>query len=85
MAHPEPLKATAAEIARQFSHYADVALTQPVIVTKNGRERNVILSIDAYRRLLQRDRVAYKAEDTPDVFMDEIDRLIGSLPEASAK
>ena len=85
MSNPDTITATAAEIARQFAHYADIALTKPVIVTRNGRERNVILSIDAYHRLLSRSRVAYRAEDTPDEFMDEIDRLIASLPDAEGK
>lgn len=75
-----PVKATAADVARQFSHFADIALISPVIVTKNGRERNVLLSIDEYNRLLLRHRVAYRAEETPDEFMKEIDNLIEALP-----
>ncbi|MEJ0042938.1 MAG: hypothetical protein WDM81_12360 [Rhizomicrobium sp.] len=27
---------TAGELVRQFSHYSDLALSEPVIVTKNG-------------------------------------------------
>lgn len=82
MSSNAPIRAAAGEIARQFSRFTDMALTNPVIVTKNGRERNVILSIDEYHRLIQRDRAVYKAEDTPAVFMSEIDKLIESLPEA---
>ena len=38
--------ATAGELVRQFSHYSDLALADPVIVTKNGRPRNVLISVD---------------------------------------
>lgn len=81
MSHNDPVRATAADVARQFSHFTDLALTTPVIVTRNGRERSVILSIDDYHRLLSRSRTAYKAEDTPDIFLREIDKLIDALPE----
>jgi len=33
--------ATSAELVRQFSRYSDAALSEPVIVTKNGRPRHV--------------------------------------------
>lgn len=82
VSHENPIKATAAEVARQFSHFTDVALNGPVIVTKNGRERNVLLSIEDYNRLMMRTRTVYRAEDTPEIFMVEIDTLIASLPEA---
>ena len=57
--------ATAGELVRQFSHFSDVALKVPVIVTKNGRPRNVLLSVEEYERLKLRDRQVFLAEDTP--------------------
>ncbi len=39
-----------------FGQYQDEALTQPVAITRNGRERLVMLSADEYRRLKRRDR-----------------------------
>jgi PHD/YefM family antitoxin component YafN of YafNO toxin-antitoxin module len=57
--------ATAGELVRQFSHYSDLALTAPVVVTKNGRARNVLLSVEEYERLKRRDRQVFLAEDAP--------------------
>ena len=68
--------ATAAEVARKFSHYSDEALKHPVVVTKNGRPRNVILSIEDYERLKSFDtRRAFLAEDTPAEFIPLIEKL----------
>ena len=75
MPDPRPLAAAADEIARRFSHYSDVSLTRPVVVTENGRPRNVILSIEEYNRLKARDQLAFKAEDTPEHFLAEVERL----------
>jgi PHD/YefM family antitoxin component YafN of YafNO toxin-antitoxin module len=36
--------------------YQDIALTKPVMITKNGRERTVLLSVQEYARLKRRDR-----------------------------
>lgn len=85
LSQSQPVKATAAAIARQFSHFADLALLSPVIVSKNGRERNVILSIDEYNRLMKRDRVSYRNEDTPELFMNDIDNLISELSEETKR
>ncbi len=64
--------ATAGELVRQFSHFSDVALAQPVVVTKNGRARNVLISIEEYERLKKRDQESFMAADTPDVFLADI-------------
>lgn len=71
----EPVLASAAELVREFPRYSDVALSQPVIVTQEGRPRNVLISYDEYERLIGRDRQAFRAADTPDEFLEELDRL----------
>ncbi len=50
------LKVSAAEFQRNIGRYQDLALRQPVAVTRNGRESCVLLSTDEYRRLKRRDR-----------------------------
>ena len=75
MADTAPVVTTAGELVRQFSHYSDMALVQPVVVTKNGRPRNVLLSIDEYERLKKRDQQAFLAADTPDHFLADIEAL----------
>jgi prevent-host-death family protein len=66
---------SAGDLVRQFSHYSDVALGQPVVVTKNGRPRNVLISVEEYERLKKRDQQAFLAADTPDHFLADIEAL----------
>jgi prevent-host-death family protein len=40
-----------------------VALSEPVIVTRNGRDRTVMISADEYRRLKRRDREVLGIDD----------------------
>jgi prevent-host-death family protein len=50
------IKVSAAEFQRNIGRYQDLALTQAVAVTRNGRERTVLISVDEYQRLKRRDR-----------------------------
>jgi prevent-host-death family protein len=52
----------AAEFQRNIGLYQDKALTEPVFVTRNGRERTVLISVEEYARLKQRDRQALRVE-----------------------
>lgn len=45
---------SSAKFQRNLGLYQDKALSEPVTITKNGRERLVLLSVDEYQRL--RDR-----------------------------
>ena len=60
------VKVSAAEFQRNIGRYQDVALTQPVAVTRNGRERTVMISVEEYRRLKRRDRRVMSLEDFTD-------------------
>jgi prevent-host-death family protein len=66
---------TAGELVRRFSQYSDIALVDPVVVTKNGRPRNVLISIEEYERLKKRDQQAFLAADTPEQFFADIEAL----------
>lgn len=50
------LKVPSAEFQRNIGHYQDVALTEPVAVTRRGRARTVMISVTEYERLKRRDR-----------------------------
>jgi hypothetical protein len=50
-------------------------LRQPVVVTRNGRPRNILVSIDKYERLKTRDRQTFLAADTPKPFLKNIKAL----------
>jgi PHD/YefM family antitoxin component YafN of YafNO toxin-antitoxin module len=52
--------------------YQDVALTQPVVVTRNGRDRTVMISAEEYRRLKQRDRQVFATADTPEEIVEAV-------------
>jgi prevent-host-death family protein len=57
------LSVSAAEFQRNFGRYQEEALKQPLSITRNGRERLVVLAVEEYQRLKQRDRVVRKTED----------------------
>jgi len=57
------IKVSAAEFQRNIGRYQDMALVQPVAVTRNGRERTVMISIEEYHRLKRRDRQVLRLED----------------------
>lgn len=57
------LSVTAAEFQRHFGRYQDEALKQPLAITRNGRERLVVLSVDEYERLARRDRKVIRTAD----------------------
>jgi prevent-host-death family protein len=60
------IKISAAEFQRNIGRYQDMALTQPVAVTRNGRERTVMISVEEYHRLKRRDRRVMSLEDFSD-------------------
>lgn len=60
------IKVTAAEFQRNIGRYQDEALRQPVAVTRNGRERTVLISTEEYHRLKRRDREVLGLDDFTD-------------------
>jgi prevent-host-death family protein len=77
------LKVTSAEFQRNFGRYQDVALTEPVAVTRNGRERLVVLSVDEYHRLKKRDRQVLRLTDFTEEDLKAI-LAVEPPPEAAA-
>jgi prevent-host-death family protein len=47
---------TAAAVSKNFGAYQDAAVREPVIITKNGRPRTVLIAYEDYLRLAKRDR-----------------------------
>lgn len=60
------IKVSAVEFQRNIGRYQDLALTQPVAVTRNGRERTVMISVDEYLRLKRRERQVLGLDDFND-------------------
>lgn len=57
------VRVSSAEFQKNFGQHQDEALKQPVIITRNGRDRTVLLSVDEYRRLMRRDRQVMELAD----------------------
>ncbi|HEX8164233.1 MAG TPA: hypothetical protein VF601_00410 [Beijerinckiaceae bacterium] len=45
-------RVTSADLIRNFSVHSDEALNQPLLITRNGRDRLVMLGIERYREIL---------------------------------
>jgi PHD/YefM family antitoxin component YafN of YafNO toxin-antitoxin module len=60
------VRVSAAEFQRNIGRYQDMALVQPVAVTRNGRDRTVMISIEEYHRLKRRDRQVLQLQDFTD-------------------
>jgi prevent-host-death family protein len=89
----DTVKVTAAEFHRNIGAYQDMALTKAVTITKNGRDRTVLISAEEYTRLKRRDRrviaagelserhvVALRAAKVPDQYADLDRELQDNMP-----
>jgi PHD/YefM family antitoxin component YafN of YafNO toxin-antitoxin module len=75
------IKVSAAEFQRNIGRYQDLALTQAVAVTRNGRERTVMISVDEYQRLKRRDRQVLGLQDFTAEDIDALEAV--RAPEAA--
>ncbi|MFN3671925.1 MAG: type II toxin-antitoxin system Phd/YefM family antitoxin [Bosea sp. (in: a-proteobacteria)] len=57
------IKVPSAEFQRNIGIYQDMALTQPVAITRRGRVRTVMISTEEYHRLKRRDREVLTLDD----------------------
>jgi PHD/YefM family antitoxin component YafN of YafNO toxin-antitoxin module len=60
------MKVTTADFIKNYGTLADEALSEPVTITKNGRDRLVMLSAEEYARLKRRDRRVVRLEEFTD-------------------
>ncbi len=66
------VKVASAEFQKNIGRYQDLALTEPVMVTRNGRERTVLISIEEYERLKRRDRQVFSIDEFPDELLEAL-------------
>jgi len=66
------LSVSAVEFQRNFGRYQDEAPKQPLSITRNGRERLVVLAAEEYQRLKRRDRVVFKTEELSEAELQTI-------------
>jgi prevent-host-death family protein len=69
------LTVSAAEFQRHFGRYQDEALKQPVSITRNGRDRLVVLAVEEYQRLKRRDRRVVRTEDLSAADVQELAQM----------
>jgi PHD/YefM family antitoxin component YafN of YafNO toxin-antitoxin module len=60
------MRITTAAFIKHYGTLADRALSEPVTITKNGRDRLVVLSAAEYERLRRLDRRVLPAGDLTD-------------------
>jgi len=60
------MRVSTAEFIKNYGTVADQALREPVTVTKNGRDRLVVLSAEEYARLKRRDRRVVRTGELSD-------------------
>jgi hypothetical protein len=66
------IRVSSTEFGKEVGRYQDMALAEPVVVTRDGRDRTVMISADEYLRLKRRDRQVFAAGDLPDELIDAI-------------
>jgi PHD/YefM family antitoxin component YafN of YafNO toxin-antitoxin module len=57
------MRVSSAEFRKQFGALSDKALIEPLTITRNRRDRLVLLSVEEYERLKRRDRRVIRLED----------------------
>jgi PHD/YefM family antitoxin component YafN of YafNO toxin-antitoxin module len=57
------MRVSTAEFIKNYGTLADKALMEPVTITKNGRDRLVMVSAEEFERLQRRDRRVVRIED----------------------
>lgn len=63
------MRVSTADFIKNYGTLADKALQEAVTITKNGRDRLVMISAEEYSRLKRRDRRMVKLEDFTDAEM----------------
>ncbi len=70
----EMIRVPATEFGKEVGRYQDLALSQTVIVTRNGRDRTVMISAEEYHRLKRRDRRVFATGELPEEIIGAIAR-----------
>ena len=60
------------EFGKEVGRYQDVALSQPVTVTRDGRDRTVMISAEEYGRLKRRDRQVFGTGEAPEEVIEAV-------------
>ncbi len=75
------VRVPAGEFQKNVGRYSEVSLSRPVVITHNGRDRNVYISHAEYERLKRRDREVLALGDFTD---DDLKAIRATRPMPSA-
>ena len=73
------LDTDATDFAKRNGFFQDEAIRTPVVVSKHGRPKTVLIAYDEFVRLRERDRQAYSLTDMPEEVAQAI--LEATVPE----
>lgn len=68
------MRVSSAEFIKNYGSITDAALSEPVTITRNGRDRLVLISAEEYGRLKRRDRQVVSIEDITQDDLELIER-----------
>lgn len=74
-------RVSSTEFQRKVGLYQDMALSEPLTVTRNGRDKIVVLSAEEYDRLKRRDREVLRVED---LTVEDLEAIASAVPPAAA-
>ena len=57
------MRVSSAEFIRNYGLLSDKALAEAVTITRNGRDRLVLLAVEEYDRLMRRDRRVVRLDE----------------------
>jgi prevent-host-death family protein len=72
------IRVSSTEYGKDVGHYQKVAPQEPVGVTRNGRDRTVVISAEEYRSLKRRDREVLGIADFTDADIEAVRRATAS-------
>jgi PHD/YefM family antitoxin component YafN of YafNO toxin-antitoxin module len=75
------MRVSTAEFIKNYGALADKALMEPVTITKNGRDRLVMVSAEEFERLKRRDRRVVLIEDWTQEEMAQMSKGIEQMAE----
>lgn len=67
-----------ADFVRRFSALCDEALSDPVVVTRNGRDRLVVASVEQYRHILSLALMNSSEDEQTESIASELGFLVKS-------
>ena len=75
------MRVSAGECQRLWGKVQDMAISEPVTITSNGRDRMVLMSTEEYHRLKRRDRLVMTLADFTE---DDIEAIKKVQPSTEA-